>query len=102
MHSKTIQSAEFLSLPVCGELVSASMFEGDEISLEGASIRAITSILSSVCEAKAFTGVNNAIRNTEINIKHKQLFSFIFFISDKNVKSIIMINCAQTMNCGML
>lgn len=59
------------------------MIVEDGDSSVGASMRAITSILSSVCEAKAFTGVNKAIRNTEIKIKCKYLFSFIFFISDK-------------------
>lgn len=59
------------------------MFEDDGGLLEGASMCATTSILSPVCDAKAFTGVNKAIRNTGTSNKLKYLFSFIFFISDK-------------------
>lgn len=87
-NSKGIKISKFLSLPVGGDLESVSIISFDEDSSEGASMCAITSIPSSACNAKAFIGDNKAIRNKGINIKHKYLFSFIFFILDNNyVKS---------------
>lgn len=70
-NSKGIKISKLLSLPVGGDLESVSIISDDEGSSSGASIRAITSIPASFCDAKAFMGDNKAIRNKGINIKHK-------------------------------
>ncbi|MGN1315848.1 MAG: hypothetical protein ACI4VW_02185 [Acutalibacteraceae bacterium] len=71
INSIGIKIFELLSLPVCGDLESASIITDDAGFSSGASMCATISIPSSVCNAKALMGVNKAIKNTEISIKHK-------------------------------
>ena len=83
INSRNIQRAKLLSLPVCGEFGSESIFEDDGASSEGASMRAVTSILPSLCTAKAVSEVVKSTEHTATNSKHRYLHIFFRFISAK-------------------